>query len=84
MEYIIPGDPVPLKRARFSTISRSVYNSQKTRQLTARIDLSDQHKSAPLFSGPLHVDVTFYMPISKTNNVRKHKKKPRRLAYTHI
>lgn len=82
MVYVIPGIPIPLLRARHSTINKRVYNSQHTQQLVSRINLQEQHRDLPLFQGPIHIDITFYMPITQSNKNKKHKTQPRQLAYS--
>ena len=65
--YVIPGNPVSLKRPRFSPQTNRMYNSQRNHMLVTSIGLQSQHNNDPLFEGPLHMDVTFFMPIpSKT------------------
>lgn len=62
--YVIPGNPVPLARARHTY--RKVYDSQKNEKLISGINLRNQHQERPLLEGPLQLDVVFYMPIAKT------------------
>lgn len=57
--YIIPGSPIALARPRFA--HRKIYDSQKNVKLFAGLQLVQQHGNDPLFEGPLHLDVTFYM-----------------------
>ena len=65
--YVIPGNPVSLKRPRFSPQTNRMYNSQRNHMLVTSIGLQSQHNNDPLFEGPLHMDVIFFMPIpSKT------------------
>lgn len=66
--YVIPGNPVSLKRPRFSSQTNRMYNSQRNHMLVMSIGLQSQHNNDSLFEGPLHMDVTFFMPIpSKTS-----------------
>lgn len=67
--YVLLGNPIPLARARFG--HRKVYNSQKNEQLIAGLDLARQHGDDPLFSGPLHMYVTFYMAIPQSVTAKK-------------
>lgn len=78
MIYKVPGSPIPLLRARHSFKTHTIYNSQQTQQLVARINLQEQHGNRPLFKGPVHIDIVFYMPIPKYNT--KNKTHPRQLA----
>lgn len=80
MIYTIPGVPAPLLRAKASFKNHTIYNPQKTQQLVTRVNLQEQHKDKPLFEGPLHIDIIFHMPITKSNSNQKNKTKPRRLA----
>jgi len=62
--YVIPGNPIPLARARIN--HKSMYDSQRNEKLVARVNLRNQHEDKPLFTGPLLLDITFYMPIVKS------------------
>jgi Holliday junction resolvase RusA-like endonuclease len=49
-----------------------MYNPQRNEMLILSIGLQSQHDDEPLFEGPLHMDVTFFMPIpSKTSKKAK-------------
>lgn len=61
MKYIIEGSPVPLARARYG--QRKVWDSQKELKLIAGINLKNQHGNNPLFIGPLHLTVFFFIEI---------------------
>lgn len=69
--YILSGEPVPLMRHRFVRSNAIIYNPQSARKMVAAIELAEQHRGRPHFSGPIHLDVIFYMPIPKTNGIRK-------------
>lgn len=77
--YVIPGNPVSLKRPRFSSATRRMYNPQRNQMLIMSIGLQSQHDDDPLFEGPLHMDITFYMPIPQSKN----KKEQQRLQSTY-
>lgn len=62
MKYIIPGPPVPLARPRFH--NNHVYDCQTGEKLVAATNLRFQHEG-PLFEGPLHMDINFYIKNSK-------------------
>lgn len=64
--YVIYGDPIPLARARFG--NRRVFDCQKTEKLVSALDLKRQHADTPIFEGPLHLDVTFFMYMPKSMN----------------
>jgi len=57
--YTINGNPIPLARARL--FKQKVYDPQRNKKLVASIDVVSQHDDEPLLTGPLHLDVTFYM-----------------------
>ena len=61
LTYTLIGDPVPLARPRMSGSVRKVYDSQKIIKHSLVNQLLEQHGDRPLYSGPLHLDVTFYM-----------------------
>ena len=63
--YVIPGNPVPLARARVH--NRKFYDPQKSQKLFSGITLDSQHDGSKL-SGALHLIVTFYMPIPKSSS----------------
>lgn len=69
--YILPGEPVSLLRARYSKVTGGVYNCQKTRQLVDRLNLQDQHNDLPPIQGPIHVHLSFYMPIPKNVSIKR-------------
>jgi Holliday junction resolvase RusA-like endonuclease len=64
MKYVIKGDPIPLARARHG--KHGVWDSQKSEKLIAGISLRNQHGNKPLLTGPLRMNVVFYLPLSKT------------------
>ena len=63
--YVIPGNPTPLARARFSFKNNEprVYDSQKNTKLVTGIHLTNQHGDHPPYEGPLLLNATFYFPI---------------------
>lgn len=61
--YVILGDPTALARTRVTATNR-VWDSQKQIKLAQGIQLANQHNEAPLLSGPLHMNITFYMAIA--------------------
>lgn len=70
-KYIIQGDPVPLARPRFSPRSKAIFDPQKSQKLFAQISLEQQHDNEPLFEGPVHIDMIFYMPAPKVISVKR-------------
>lgn len=63
MTFIVPGDPVPLARARIG--KHSIYDSQKHEKFVASMQLTHQMAGHQMLSGPLVMEVTFYMPVDK-------------------
>ena len=62
--YVIAGDPVALARARH--YNRRVYDSQSQMKIVLGVGLRNQHDDRPFYTGPLQLDITFYMPIAKS------------------
>lgn len=70
--YVIPGDPVPLARARIGHGAKKMYDSQKELKLHAGIYVQSQLKQPyrpP--EGPLHLDVTFFMRIPRKIHTKR-------------
>ena len=65
--YVLNGDPVPLARGRFSDKTKRIYDSQKTLKLLNGIALRSQHDDQPMYTGPLHLIVTFFIGIPKNS-----------------
>ncbi len=63
--FVIIGDPVPWQRARISAYG-NIFNAQKSQRLVTTIQLEDQYNEANLMSGPLKLDITFYMRIPRS------------------
>lgn len=68
MKYIIPGNPIPLARARHG--NRRTWDSQKAIKFGWGVQLQNQHNEKKFYTGPLLLDINFYFEIPKT-----HKKK---------
>ncbi len=66
--YVIDGDPTPLARARVG--KGRVWDSQKQTKMFWRVNLERMHGERPLFTGPLHVEMNFYMPMPKAAHKR--------------
>lgn len=64
--YILEGDPTPLFRARPTYQAHRMYDSQKNEKLITSITLANQHGDRPQFTGPIWLEVIFYMPVPKT------------------
>jgi len=63
MTFIVPGDPVPLARARMGKYS--IYDSQKHEKFVAAMQISHQMAGLKMLNGPLLMEITFYMPMGK-------------------
>lgn len=46
------------------------YDGQARDRVSFGLYLGQQHNEEPLFENPIHLDVTFYMPIHKSTNLR--------------
>ena len=76
--YVVMGDPVPLARARIGNKGRTMWDSQKQVKFGWGLQLQTQHEGRPLFMGPLHVEIDFYITppqagkklIGKYHNIR--------------
>lgn len=64
--FVIPGNPIPLKRHRHTVVNGKsrTYDPQKQEKLLYGMLLQQQFQCDP-FTGPLHVALRFFMPIPK-------------------
>lgn len=67
--YVLKGNPVPLARTRMG--NRRMWDSQKQAKLVASLELQQQHRGRNLFKGPLHLELTFYMQMPKSEKKRE-------------
>lgn len=74
MTFIIPGDPVPLARARIGKYS--IYDAQKHEKLVAGMVVTKQMNNEPPLNGPLELEVVFFMSLPKKGN--------RKMGYPHF
>lgn len=58
MKYVIPGQPIPLARPRFS--QGHVWDCQQGEKMLAATNLRFLHKGE-LLTGPLHAHIIFFM-----------------------
>lgn len=63
--YVIPGRPIPLQRARFS--SGRVYDSQKIEKIHTGLYLKQQYGLQKPLGGPLKFIITFYFKPPQRN-----------------
>jgi Holliday junction resolvase RusA-like endonuclease len=77
--FTIPGNPIPLARARINTKAfwdsnkKRMWDPQKELKLVTAITLQNQYEKIDPFSGPVHIDVIFYMPIPQSKSKIKQK-----------
>lgn len=69
--FVIPGDPIPWARAHPNYAKRKVYDSQKHLKIAASLYLSQQAGNDPLFEGPIHMDITFYMKVPQSISAKR-------------
>lgn len=67
--YSIPGDPIPLQRARHGR-SRT-WNPQKQIMLNLQFLLQHQHGQRSLLTGPLHLEALFYFEPARSLSQKK-------------
>lgn len=65
MFYVIQGDPIPLSRARIGFGARHMFDSQKESKRIYAIHIQNQQGQDPILSGPVHLDITFFMKMPK-------------------
>ncbi len=64
-KYVILGNPIAWARPGKTKYCRS-YDTQQAQKEEYGWHLKIEHKGLPLFTGPLHLDIVFYMPLSST------------------
>jgi|SRR5690606_1978065 len=70
--YVIPGNPVPLKRPRFG--NKQVWDSQRQLRVNTGIYLHSQHEGRPLFKGPLQLECFFYIGVPASYSQKRRDK----------
>lgn len=68
-KYVLRGAPVALQRPRFG--KGYVYDSQKEIKMISEITLRSQHDDRPMFTGPLHLEINFYLPYGSVKSKSK-------------
>lgn len=68
-KYVVGGNPTPLARARHG--NKRCWDEQKSLKLVFGIHLRDQHEGSLFFEGPIHVDVSFFMPLPKSRTKKE-------------
>ena len=75
--FMIPGNPVPLARARinpkafFNNTGCKMWDPQKELKLITAIHLRNQFEGLRPLIGSLHLTAIFYMPISKSKSKKR-------------
>lgn len=77
--YIVKQPPTPWQRARIN--GNRFFDGQKDLKVIYGIYLQQQHDDEPLFSRPIEMDITFYMPTPLAVEFRIRKKKNEIDAY---
>jgi crossover junction endodeoxyribonuclease RusA len=70
-EYVINISPVRWKRP--GLCRKRFYDQQKHEKLATGLFLVQQHAGEPRFDSPVHVEITFHMPIPARIKERKNK-----------
>lgn len=75
MKFIIVGEPFPLSRNK--SMTSSLWDQMKEKKIYYSIELENQRGSHPLFTGPIDIELTFYLKpkIAERGN-KHHLKKP--------
>lgn len=64
--YVIPGNPIPLQRARVGRGMRP-WDPQKAEKKQWIEFLEDQHGDRPMYSGPVWIDIQFFFQVPLTH-----------------
>lgn len=67
--YCVNVPPIAWKRA--ARNGKRVYDAQARDKVSFGLYLGQQHNEESLFDMPIHVEITFYMPISKSSKGSK-------------
>lgn len=67
--YCVNIPPQPWRRPQLC--NTRFFNDQKSSRLAFGLYLAQQMDEDPLFDMPVHLDVTFYMPLPKSKYLRK-------------
>ena len=70
MEYVIPGNPIPLHRARGS--KHGYYDDQFQLKKNIQWLFKETYGKVEPLKCPLSLTITFYMPIPKSISKKKH------------
>lgn len=67
--YVINGNPIALARPRLG--HKKVWDCQTELKAVSAIELRYQHANQQMYYGPLHLNVTFYLPIPSSISKKK-------------
>lgn len=70
MKYVIPGDPIPLARARYSSATRHFYDIQRSQKELYAAILKTIHRNKNTHTGPIKLNITFFMGLPHTKSLR--------------
>lgn len=67
--YVLKGEPISVSKVKTSSTQR-IWDTQKTDKFSWSMQLNNQHEGRDLFTGPIHMDLYFYMtapnyPVAK-------------------
>lgn len=67
--YVFDGAPVPMMRPRLTKYG--IWDAQSHLKKDLKMVLQLQHSNKPLFSGPLELEIVFFMPIPTSWSKKK-------------
>jgi Holliday junction resolvase RusA-like endonuclease len=70
IEIIIPGDPIPKHRPRFTRHGRT-YSDQSEIMKNVSMIISSQHNANKPYKNPVKLSAVFFMPIPKSISKKK-------------
>ena len=59
MKFVVKGEPFPLSRNK--SMNSSLWEQMRGKKIYYRISLESQREPHPLISGPIDIEVTFYL-----------------------
>lgn len=77
IQYVIPGNPIQMTRTHHHE-KRRQWNEDKNNRCKYKMALINQHGDRPPFSGPIHLDINFYLEAKHDSKVTQpHDTNPR-------
>jgi Holliday junction resolvase RusA-like endonuclease len=75
VRYVVNSEPIGMPQRRH--LESNTWNDMKQVKLTYEAQFTLQHDDAPLFDGPIAVDITFFFALPKNKTITsRHTKKP--------